>query len=54
MWLLRKEMSKMSLWLIMSEQREKHKEERQMLIYAMTLGKSDLSAGILANNSQLG
>ena len=38
----------------MSEQSEKHKGERQMLMYAMTLGKSDLSAGILANNSQLG
>ena len=37
----------------MSEQREKHKEERQMLMYVITLGESNLSAGFLANNSQL-
>ena len=38
----------------MSEQREKCKEERWMLIYVMTLGESDLSVGFLVNNSQLG
>ena len=38
----------------MSEWREKHNKERQMLIYAITLGESNLSTGILANNSQLG
>ena len=37
----------------MSEQREKHKEERQMLMYVITLGESNLSAGFLVNNSQL-
>ena len=38
----------------MSEWREKRNEERQMLMYAITLGESNLSTGILANNSQLG
>jgi len=37
----------------MSLQREKQKEERQMLMYMITLGESDLSEGVLANNSQL-
>jgi len=38
----------------MSLQREKQKEERQMLMYAITLGESDLSEEVLANKSQLG
>jgi len=38
----------------MSEQREKHNEERQMLMYVITLEESNLSTGILANTSQLG
>jgi len=38
----------------MSEQKEKHNEKRQMLMYTMTLGESDLSAGFLVNNNQLG
>ena len=43
-----------SLWLIMSLQSRKCREERRMLMYTMTLGKSDFSDGILANKIQLG
>jgi len=46
-------MRRMSLWLIMSEQRVKHKEERQILMYIETLREFDLFAGILVNSSQL-
>jgi len=35
-------------------QREKQKEERQRLIYVITLGESNLSEDVLVNNSQLG
>jgi len=37
----KKEIRRMSLWLIMSLQGKKQKEERQMLMYAKTLGKSN-------------
>ena len=49
----KKEIRRMSLWLIMSLQGKKQKEERQMLMYAKTLGKSNWVAGSLAKESQL-
>jgi len=47
-------MRMMSLWLIMSLQSRKWNEERWMLMWAMTLGESDPSEGILANDNQFG
>ena len=43
----------MSLWLKMLEQRENHREERRILIKAMTLGESNLLAVFLAKSNQL-
>ena len=54
MLLLKKEMRMISLWSIMSLRSRNCREERRMLMYAMTLGESDLFDGILANEIQLG
>jgi len=50
----KKEIRRMSLWLIMFLWREKWKEERWMLMYARTLRKSNWVADGLAKESQLG
>ena len=44
----------MSEWLIMSERKEKQRGERQMLIYAVTLGEVALFVGVIAKSDQLG
>ena len=54
MLLLRNEMRLISLWLIMSLQSKKWREESQVLMYVMTLGTFDFSDRILANEIQLG
>ena len=54
MLLLRNEMRLISLWLIMSLQSKKQREESRVLMYAMTLGMSNFSDGILVNEIQLG
>ena len=54
MLLLRNEMRLISLWLIMSLQSKKWREESQVLMYAMTLGTFNFSDGILVNKIQLG
>jgi len=47
-------MRRMSVWLIMSDYKEKQRDVRQILIYAVTLGEVYLFTGIPAKISQLG
>ena len=51
-WLLIKEIRRISLWLIMSFWRENHRDKRRMLIYTKTLGVSDWFEDVLAKKSQ--
>ena len=51
--LLKKEMRRISLWLIISLQKEKWKDESLVLTKIITLGQSFIVSGSLAKISQL-
>ena len=53
-WLLVNDIGRMSGWLIISQCKEKQREERQILIYAVTLREYALFTGLVANRIQLG
>ena len=53
-WSLVNDIRRMSEQLIMSEHKEKRREERQMLMYAVTLGEVVLFAGVIVKSDLLG
>ena len=50
-WLLVNDKRRMSVWLIMSDCKVKWREERWMLIYAVTLGGVTLFMGLITKSN---